>query len=168
MPVKFLHFQNACHYFSSHSALNENSTISLKIGCSSNTVNATIDVGLVVRASPCFEEYIGFEVSLPDFLRWYYYCPTTIRADYGYESVRYLQTRQFTFSCSHHISLDAIGSDFFKSDVSNQCKPEMNEVCFSSSGDLNEFYKTPNLPKQNLVCEIFSFSILFIIFLFFP
>ncbi|OTF83784.1 transmembrane protein 87A-like protein [Euroglyphus maynei] len=65
-----------------------------------------INVGLVVRSSPCFEEYFGSEYwVMKDYFSWYYHCPSALFGDFGYKNVSYLKTDELKFSCNHLIDL---------------------------------------------------------------
>jgi hypothetical protein len=89
-----------------------------------------VKIGWVLRETPCFDEYLGPEISvgfvslvyriktislliaydllidkMPEYLKWYYSCPAILLGDFGYDKVHYLKTSEIEVSCNHIIDL---------------------------------------------------------------
>ncbi|CAG2180072.1 unnamed protein product, partial [Oppiella nova] len=93
--------QRKCHYFEVNTALYVNSSISIKISCDSQEdKDVSVKVGWTLRETPCFEEYLGPEIALPEYLKWYYYCPAIQIGDFGYDRVHYLKTNEIEIKCN--------------------------------------------------------------------
>ncbi|RWS28673.1 transmembrane protein 87A-like isoform X1 [Leptotrombidium deliense] len=95
-----------CNYFQVHKALYKDSVISINVVCSASTESLQptyIKLGWVIRDSPCFEEYLGPEISLVDYLKWYYSCPVILLGDFGYSEVRYLKTEEIQVKCDSFV-----------------------------------------------------------------
>ncbi|KAI2805725.1 Transmembrane protein 87A [Blomia tropicalis] len=140
--------EKSCHFFSTHSALYANSSITVKISCNPShetTSPSKINIGWVLRASPCFEEYLGSEISLPEYLKWYYYCPASMMGDFGYKTIKYLKTEEIELSCDEYINLTPLYQratfidETINSTTSSQCQPSQ-QYCESSSSDFNLYF----------------------------
>lgn len=146
--------EKSCHYFSTHSALYANSSIALKISCDpTHDASQKINVGWVLRASPCFEEYLGSEISMPEYLKWYYYCPASQMGDFGYTTIKYLKTEEISISCNEFIDLTPFSGASFTNETVNtnsspQCVPQ-NLPCESSSSDYSLYFSK----KQNSIAQ---------------
>ncbi|XP_027200090.2 transmembrane protein 87A isoform X1 [Dermatophagoides pteronyssinus] len=131
-----------CHFFNAHSALFANSTIHMQISCDmpiSSRDQNKINVGLVVRSSPCFEEYFGSEYwVMADYFSWYYHCPQSLFGDYGYKNVTYFKTDELKFDCNHLVDLKSLidNGKFLTESVdstnSRSCQSD-DKLCDSSS-----------------------------------
>lgn len=42
---------------------------------------------------------------MPDYLTWYYSCPSQLLGDFGYNQVEYLKTEEIEVDCNHIIHL---------------------------------------------------------------
>ncbi|KAI1295467.1 Transmembrane protein 87A [Halotydeus destructor] len=129
--------KKTCHYFQVHKALYANSVISVKILCDSvQPSDARVKIGWVVRKSPCFEEYLGPEVTMPDYLKWYYHCPAQQMGDFGYNEVTFLKKEDVELKCDHFI-------DQYLTKV---------ETEFTTTNIVNDTY-TCHLPQEKMYCD---------------
>ncbi|CAG2105504.1 unnamed protein product [Medioppia subpectinata] len=96
--------------------------------------------------------------SLPDYLKWYYYCPAILLGDFGYDRVHYLKTNEIEIKCNQLKTLSP--KAVFKTDViglntSKTCSPP-DRVCTSSPettfltliGDSSEARTIDSAPKS--------------------
>lgn len=49
---------------------------------------------------------------MPEYLKWYYYCPASQMGDFGYTTVKYLKTEEISISCNEFIDLTVKTADF--------------------------------------------------------
>ncbi|XP_074598604.1 transmembrane protein 87A [Brevipalpus obovatus] len=95
----------SCHYFETHKALYEKSQVSVKAVCDPlvDSKDMKIKIGFVVRETPCFEEYIGPQLMVSQFLGQYYHCPVSLLGDFGYNKVNYYKSEEIEVTCDHLI-----------------------------------------------------------------
>ncbi|XP_046909224.2 transmembrane protein 87A isoform X1 [Dermatophagoides farinae] len=140
-----------CHFFSAHSALFANSTIHMQISCDmpiSSRDQNKINVGLVVRSSPCFEEYFGSEYwMMADYFSWYYHCPAALFGDFGYKNISYLKTDELQFSCNHLVNLKPLIRGEFVTesiDSSNSRLCQTDDTLCDSSSTIRHISESSN------------------------
>ncbi|XP_054154009.1 transmembrane protein 87A-like [Oppia nitens] len=150
--------QRKCHYFEVNSALYANSSISIKISCDSlEDKDLAVRIGWTIRETPCFEEYLGPEIALPEFLKWYYFCPATPFGDFGYDRIQYLKTNEVVIKCNQLKNLSPKGNFVYEligSTTNRSCSPP-DVMCSSSPettlltliGDYSESSRTIDADK---------------------
>lgn len=96
--------EQTCHFFQVHRALFKDSLISMRILCNPSTkLPLSVEVGWVVRESPCYEEYLVPDVLMPEYLNWVYDCPFKVFGDFGYDTVKYIKKPDVVLTCDHLI-----------------------------------------------------------------
>lgn len=129
-----------CHFFYVHRALFRNSTISMKILCDPTVKSShlSITVGWVVKQSPCYEEFLVPDILRPEYLPYYYNCPTKTLSDFGYDMVKYIKRSQ-NLKCDHLIDSSFLKKerDFITTNISSdttnpRCIGKEAQICGSS------------------------------------
>lgn len=91
-------------YFGISKSLYKDSTVTITIDCDSFYKSQYINVGWLLRQTPCYEEYVVADTFKEEYLSMYYTCPSA-SFNMIHPEVRYLKSDEVKVECSRAIHL---------------------------------------------------------------
>lgn len=109
-----------CNFFYVSKALFKDTRINFKMLCKSNQKigdDSKVSLGLLIRESPCFEEYYLSDNSISNVLSYFYLCPNYLLNDSANQTVNYLK-KEVIVDCENYIEQNILDTNLtFQNDV---------------------------------------------------